>query len=103
MSQTTLADRYPSLNHLFGAYFHQDWTVDGSTTDGAVGRFIRDEGAATAQRTATELDHLLRESRSDSELAAALDTFGCYYTPAAKGVTHRTWLARVGQILSAAG
>ena len=103
MPSTSLAERYPTLQHLFSSYFHQDWTLEAPTTAAAVRQFTSDEGATVAQRAAGELERLLAELPKESDLATALDALGCYYTPAAEGVTRRTWLTRVGQVLLAAG
>jgi hypothetical protein len=99
----SFTERYPTLKQLFSASFHQDWTLESPTTTVAVRRFVRDEGAPVARRAAAELKQLLAEIPQDSELGSALDDFGCYYTPAANGVTYRKWLTRVGELLLAAG
>ena len=63
-----------NLEHLIGAYFHQDWDLEHATREKAVAEFV----CRSPQRAATvprEIDDLLASS-SDEELVARLHAMG---------------------------
>jgi hypothetical protein len=99
------ADELDTLRQLFGAYFHQDWTLDADTPELIVDQFVADSG-----RTAEELTRLARLSQAfaaaspdEATLERALLTeLGCYYAPSAEGATASAWLEHVAGRLSAA-
>jgi hypothetical protein len=64
-----------NLEHLIGAYFHQDWNLVYATRDEAVGDFVRRSPDRAAMVT-REIDELLSSTGSDEELAARLSAMG---------------------------
>jgi catechol 2,3-dioxygenase-like lactoylglutathione lyase family enzyme len=70
-SRTELEEELPGLAHLFQAYFHQDWDIDG-TPDQVIETFIRSEMPHTVREVRLELVALLGRSMSDQELAVAV-------------------------------
>jgi hypothetical protein len=52
---------YPLLEHMFGAYFHQDWDTEGGDWPDLVRNFLRDTSVEDARVTAEEIDRLLAE------------------------------------------
>jgi len=82
----------PALDHLLGAYFHEDWNVDG-TEEQVVSNFVQDEpdlGAALP----LEIDQLLAATADESDVEQILERKGCYYWPdPARG--DRGWLTEV--------
>lgn len=64
-----------NLEHLIGAYFHQDWNHVYATRDNAVADFVRrspDRAASVPQ----EIDALLASTGEDEELASRLSAMG---------------------------
>lgn len=64
-----------NLEHMIGAYFHQDWNLVYATRDDAVADFVRrsPDRAAIVPR---EIDELLSSTDDDEELAARLSAMG---------------------------
>ena len=91
MKGPTVSDT-PALDHLLGAYFHEDWNLDG-TAEQVISSFIRDEpdlGAALP----LEIDLLLATTPDESDVERVLERKGCYYWPdPTRG--YRGWLAEV--------
>ena len=85
----------PALDHLLGAYFHQDWSRDG-TEDQTVETFVADEPdlAAALPR---EIKALLANVPDEDDLRRALFEKGSYYTPSANEGAYRRWLEEVSR------
>jgi hypothetical protein len=85
-------------DELFGAYFHQDWSMDAKDWKGIVRAFISDSTADEVASTISELQALLHDVESEEEIERLLYTeFGCYYTPRPDlgGLSVRKWLEEV--------
>jgi hypothetical protein len=94
-----MAESYPQLFQLFGAYFHQDWPVEGKDWQDLLRNYCNDHAPADFQAAASEIDQLLEGVATDSQLAEILwRQLGCYYLPRPDlgGPTVRDWLAQVG-------
>lgn len=96
-----LREELPRLAHLFDAYFHQDWDLDGSEDD-AIEAFIRGSWPYEVRRTWLELVSLLGRCRTDGELEAAVDEFGAYLGRNPMGMSLRQWLEQVRDRLAEA-
>jgi hypothetical protein len=80
---SSIAQRYPHLARLCGAYLHQDFDVGGLTADQQVARFAQElppERVALARR---DLARLLARVKSEPGLRHALGALGCAYRPPA--------------------
>ena len=64
-----------NLEHLIGAYFHQDWNQVYATRHEAVADFVR-RSPDRAARARLEIDELLSSTGSNEELAARLTAMG---------------------------
>lgn len=62
-----------NLEHLIGAYFHQDWNHVYSSREEAVADFVR-RSPDRAPAVPDEIDELLRSS--DDDLAGRLESMG---------------------------
>lgn len=98
---TTAAARdYPALHRLFGAYFHQDWQQDYTTSTGAVQTFLREAPFAMVDAARRELDDMLASPLEDDELGRLLrEGFDCNYVPQVDELSNRAWLARVRDLM----
>lgn len=83
--------RTPALEHLMGAYFHQDWTLSGDTHMSVVDQFVQDEPAMAAGLP-LEIHQVLSETPDDDELESLLDRMGCEVYPQPRELGYRRWL-----------
>lgn len=82
----------PKLHQLMGAYFHQDWALDGDET-AAVREFL--SGEPGAADVADEIDRVLDAHASEAEVGALLRSLGSCYTPGEGG--YRRWLESIAR------
>jgi len=64
-----------NLEHLIGAYFHQDWNHVYATRHEAVADFVR-RSPGRAASIPREIDALLASTGDDEELASRLSAMG---------------------------
>lgn len=94
--------KYPRLEHMFGAYFHQDWDTEGNDWPDLVCNYLRAVSQQVAISTASEIDDLLAEGQTDEQLEERLlSQFGCCYDahPDADGPGYRKWLNEIAKML----
>jgi hypothetical protein len=91
------------LLDFFGAYFHEDWTLDDETPDLVLERYIRDATPTETARVANAIDAFAAAIADDSKLDEALfKELGCYYLSSADRQSTRAWLEHVCATLRAA-
>ncbi len=87
---------FPALEQFLGGYFHQDFLLDYGTPDNAIVAFVREESRESVRAVCDELDRLLLLLQQGGEHGDKfLQELGCYYNPAADGLTARGWLEQV--------
>jgi CdiI immunity protein len=97
-----IQEDFPALEQFLGGYFHQDFLLDFATVDDVVAAFANEETHKSIRAVCDELDSalvLLDVGREKPE--RFLQRLGCYYNPAADGLTVNDWLNRVRQTLMA--
>ena len=67
--RTGLAETYPDLAHLLGAYLHRDFSLFGPTLADAVAAFARDEPAAAVTAARRDIARFARAHTLDCEAA----------------------------------
>jgi hypothetical protein len=82
----------PALGHLMGAYFHQDWDLDGLDDHQTVDAFVR-ESPGLAGDLPGEVDHVLRQMPDEAQVQAYLEALGCDIRP--PDGSYRTWLTQL--------
>jgi hypothetical protein len=87
-----------NLEHLIGAYFHQDWNLVYATRYEAVADFVR-RSPDRAAWVGLEIDELLNSTGSDEELTARLSAMGFDDAPSPDGdraflIDIRTYIRR---------
>ncbi len=96
---------FPTLQNLFSAYFHQDWSLEHDSADAVVDSWREGEDAEYIARARDELDRLLARDLDDAALGAAVRALGSEYDPprdTARGDGGwRDWLVSVKQRLLA--
>jgi hypothetical protein len=93
---------YPHLWQMFGAYFHQDWELEGDDWPDLVRNFAGGQPQAELDATAAELDRLVADHPDDAALDRELyDVLGCYYLPNPDlgGTTLRVWLGQIATFI----
>ena len=88
----------PDIRHFFGAYFHEDWSLDDPDWKAVLSRFRLTEGQTRCESVARELRLLLATSASDEALRAIVyRQLGCRYDPRPDrgGPTLREWLQQL--------
>jgi hypothetical protein len=98
--------KYPRLESLFGAFFHQDWDTEGDDWPDLVRNFAQGHTVAELEATAAEVDQLLSDFPADVALEHELfRELGCEYDPRPDlgGPTVRVWLGQVAAFLRRVG
>ena len=94
-----MISQHENLAEFLGSYFHQDWTSDADTSLGVVRAYLSEWPREEALLAFRELVFLLSES-GDAELQRAVESMGCYFSPAAEGYASFTeWMQRVEEIM----
>jgi hypothetical protein len=89
------------MESLFGAYFHEDWTLDADDPDDIVKLYISSATTAQAKQMADDIKTYVESVPDDAELYdQLLKKLGCSYDPEADGINGRDWLLRVAAMLS---
>jgi hypothetical protein len=84
------------LQHLAGAYFHQDYELDSESPDAVIDLFVRGEGAASAAELAWEIDRLLNSPLTEREISDLwVSAWGASYDPRDGGQDLRIWVSAV--------
>ena len=95
-----MAERMEGIEQLVGAYFHQDWVMDGGKVSDTVRAFLS-EPRRLVVATVDEIDTLLDEPMPEGALEAQLDEWGCQYYAGDTDDDYRRWLAEIRDDLSA--
>jgi hypothetical protein len=86
----------PALDQLMGAYFHQDWDMDGDEWD-VLALFITDE-PELASRIPADVEHTLATYPGEPELKAFIEVeLGGCFAADADGGTYRQWLTQIAE------
>ena len=91
------SDDYPHLDHLLGAYFHQDFAMDGDVDD-IIARFVEVSDVEEVRGTVTDIQRFLYEHYQDAETAFR-SVFGLTIEPQGWGMNAKQWLAWVERLL----
>jgi hypothetical protein len=83
-----------ALTYLMGAYFHQDWDVDGGTVSDTVSTFL-DERRDLVSSCADQIDALLAQDLAEGELEAQLAEWGNDYHAGDTDAAYRFWLTEI--------
>lgn len=86
----------PLLKNFFGAFLHQDWSLEFSSPTEAVNAFKKQSTPNSVLDTCRELDTLIAELENLKDPSTFLwQRLMCYYDPIADGLTLREWLEDV--------
>lgn len=85
-----------AVKYLMGAYFHQDWIMDGGSSSDTVASFL-DERQEVVSSTADQINELLEKDFPEGSLSALLDEWGCDYYAGDTDADYRLWLGEIRQ------
>lgn len=99
-----MTTRDERLEQFFGAYFHQDWDIDGATSwRDVIGRYATKVPRPMVVTIRKDLEDWLEESKSDPNENLP-PSFDCEYDPRSEGLTERQWVCLIvdelGRLLS---
>lgn len=80
-----------AVKYLMGAYFHQDWDMDGGQVSDTVRAFLS-ERRELVSACADQIDELLAKEQPEGELTAQLEAWGCDYYAGESDDDYRNWL-----------
>ena len=86
---------FENLFNFLAGYFHQDWTLESSSADEVIEKFIHDGDADSNHAVVREIDQLLKTKTSESALEEALQGLGSAYNYEADGFSASGWLRHV--------
>ena len=86
---------FENLSNFLGGYFHQDWTLESSSADEVIEKFVHDGDAAATRAVVREIDQLLKTKTSESALKETLRSLGSAYNYEADGFSASEWLRHV--------
>ncbi|MEZ1318435.1 contact-dependent growth inhibition system immunity protein [Pseudomonas fluorescens] len=91
---------YPELHEFFGAYFHQDWTVEHDTAEQVIEYFSSHSDPADLTLVLQELGSLLKLRKSEMELRSyLLRELSCYYCYWNEWESGEVWLRHIASKL----
>ncbi len=96
-----LANAYPSLRYLFGAYLNQDYDIDGPTLGDAVRTLRDEEQPAVVHALQSDISRFLGEFGDDAAADKALDAIDRDRAHPA-GLSGRDYLLWIGTVLAEA-
>lgn len=85
--------RYPTLDHFFGGYMHQDWHDDYPDEWAALDAFVAEGPPEAADLFRAEIALLLTEHPSEDDVRKiVLDDLDSYYLADVNGWKYRAWM-----------
>jgi hypothetical protein len=93
--------KFSELHDFFGAYFHQDWTVEHETSEGVVDAFLLESGPEDLLVLQKELNELLAQRKNELELREyLLKRLSCYYCYWNEWESGNAWLHHIAKRLA---
>lgn len=91
-----MSDKYPMIDTLLGAYFHQDWNCIYKSAEALISDFARVGGKEDIESTITELKTLLKEEHRFKDWEKIIyDDFGCEYSLRSRNLEPTEWLKKI--------
>ncbi|OLT98667.1 hypothetical protein SAMN04490202_0154 [Pseudomonas reinekei] len=91
---------FPELHDFFGAYFHQDWTVEHETADQVIDGYLSESDEHHLQIVLTELCMLIAQKKEELALREyMLKELSCYYCYWNTWESGDSWLLHIARKL----
>ena len=84
---------FPKLEQFFGAYFHQDWTLEASESAEVIKAYRKKTSPRAVNELLKELGQLRAEKLKEAQLRKRIEMLGGCIDPAGEGKTCSEWLA----------
>lgn len=94
---------FPKLAQFLGAYFHQDWTLEASSSAEVISNYAKRASGTNRAALAGEVKALRAEKLKEPQLAKRLTELGACLEPSAEGLTCTAWLAALETALETGG
>ena len=92
---------FPELHDFFGAYFHQDWTVEHDTAEKVIDAFLAESDFEDLVAVQRELYVLLDQNKNELALREYLLTeLSCYYSYLNVWESGESWLRHIAEKLA---
>ncbi|MHC8365960.1 contact-dependent growth inhibition system immunity protein [Pseudomonas sp. ZT5P21] len=92
---------FSELHDFFGAYFHQDWTIEHESAEQVIDAFLADSAIEDLMVVCQELDFLLAKRKGEVELREyLLKELSCYYCYWNEWESGEAWLRHIAKKLS---
>jgi hypothetical protein len=85
-----------ALETLISGYFHQDWDIEGPTSDAVLDVFLADQTRDGLAAVCSELDAVLANPEDAEQL---LDSWGLAYDYTVEGFSAEGWLKYIRDYL----
>jgi hypothetical protein len=87
---------FPELHNFFGAYFHQDWTVEHDTPEQVLDAFLVESHIDDLKAVYKELNALLAQKQAEPALRIyLLKDLSCYYCYWNSWASGESWLRHI--------
>jgi hypothetical protein len=90
---------FPKLRNFIGAYFNQDWDMDGDSDEAIVEFYKNRDPPETVARVLEEMSVVI-SSYESSDIDRMLEEYGCYYYYLHSGYNGKTWLIRLRDFMA---
>ncbi|VVN29094.1 hypothetical protein PS662_04780 [Pseudomonas fluorescens] len=95
-----MSTKFPELHDFFGAYFHQDWTVEHDAAEQVIDAFLVESDPEDLALVRHELDLLLEQRKGEMELREyLLRELSCYYCYWNEWESGDIWLRHIAKKL----
>jgi len=94
-------EEFPELHDFFGAYFHQDWTVEHETAEQVIDAFLTESDQQILVIVQKEICRLIAKKKNELALREyLLKELSCYYCYWNTWGSGESWLLHIVRKLS---
>lgn len=88
------------IKQFFGAYFHQDWDIDGDNWEQVIATYLETNDVNEIQNLTVQIDNLIKDIRSNKvDENTFPSNYDCEYNFVADGLSALEWLSRINAAL----
>ncbi|SFP22473.1 hypothetical protein SAMN04488056_1353 [Cohaesibacter marisflavi] len=88
------------IKQFFGAYFHQDWDIDGDNWEQVIATYLETNDVNEIRNLTVQIDNLIQDIRSNKvDENTFPSNYDCEYNFVADGLSALEWLSRMNAAL----
>ncbi|MBV4550054.1 hypothetical protein HU742_002700 [Pseudomonas sp. SWRI102] len=92
--------KFEELHDFFGAYFHQDWTIEHESAEEVISAFLTESDIDVLRLVQQEINLLIRDNKDEQKLREyLLKELSCYYCYWNEWGTGEHWLLHIASRL----